>query len=47
MLTVVELNVVPVDETSNSSVDIQVTTTRELSRGEPGSDRGVGYDVIT
>ena len=47
MLTVVELDVVPVDEASNSPVDIQVTPTRELSGGEPGRNRGVGYDVVT
>jgi len=47
VLTVVELDIVPVNEASNSSVDIQVTTARELSRGEPGRDGGVGYDVVT
>ena len=47
MLTVVELDVVPVDEASNGSVDVQVTSARELSGGEPGRNWGVGYDVVT
>ena len=47
VLTVVELDIVPVNEGSNSSVDGQVGTTRELSGGEPGRDGGMCYDVVT
>jgi len=47
VLTVVELDVVPVDEASNGPIDIQVPAARELSGGEPGRNRGMGYDVVT
>ena len=47
MLTVIELDVVPVDEISNSLVDSQVSTAREHSGGEPRRNGGVGYDILT
>ena len=47
MLTVVELDVVPVDEVPDRSVDGQVSTTGEFSGREPGRDGGVGQDVVT
>ena len=46
MLTVVELDVVPVDEVSDRSVDGQVSATGEFARREPGRDGGVGQDVV-
>ena len=46
MLTVVELDVVPVDEVSNGSVNRQVSPVLVPSRREPGCDRGVRYDVV-
>ena len=47
MLTVVELDVVPVDEVPNRSVDGQVSTTGEFAGREPWRDGGVGQDVVT
>jgi len=47
VLTVVELDVVPVDEVPNRSVDGQVSTTGEFAGREPWRDGGVGQDVVT
>ena len=45
MLTVVELDVVPIDEASNFLVDGQISTILELPWREPRRDGGVGYDI--
>lgn len=45
-LTVVELDIVPVDEVSYCFVDSQVSAIPVLSRREPGCDGGVGQDVV-
>jgi len=47
VLTVVELDVVPVDEAPNLSVDGQVSATGEFPRREPWRDGGVGQDILT
>lgn len=46
--TVVELDVVPVDDVADRLVDLEVTSSAPFATGgEPGSKRGMGDDVLS